>query len=341
MIVADVIATALRDAGVRYLFGVPGGGSSLDLIEAARRHGLRFVLTATEAAAAIAAMAQAEITGAPGVCLTGLGPGAASAVNGAACALLDRAPLIVITDAHPASAVDCAHQRLDHRALFAPVVKWSATLSTANVEEAISEAIVRATASPAGAVHLDCPADVAGRAIGTHQSSVGTHQSSVITSRLNGPTDDYRLPTVPVTAARRPPLIAGLGARRHADAIRAFSTSHGVPVMVTYKAKGVVSDRDPRFAGVFTNGSLEQEVMADADLLIAVGLDRVELLPRPWIPSQPIVEIAGHVDAKLRELAAGLAYAEWDAEALLRTIAGQRERLAGRAANAAGSVDTC
>jgi len=56
---ADVVIRGLRQAGVRMLFGVPGGGSNLDLIEAARRAGLPFVLTATETAAALAALAQA------------------------------------------------------------------------------------------------------------------------------------------------------------------------------------------------------------------------------------------------------------------------------------------
>src|SRR5262252_7302103 len=99
--VADYAVRSLKDAGVRMLFGVPGGGGNLDLIEAARRAGLPFVLTATETAAAIAALAQAEVTGAPGVCLTTLGPGAASVVNGVACAFLDRVPLVVFTDSGP------------------------------------------------------------------------------------------------------------------------------------------------------------------------------------------------------------------------------------------------
>src|ERR1035441_5366867 len=102
--VADVIVARLCSAGVRALFGVPGGGGNLDLIEAAEKAGLPFVLTSTETAAAIAAMAQAEITGKPGACLTTLGPGAASVVNGVACAFLDRAPIVVFTDSHPASA---------------------------------------------------------------------------------------------------------------------------------------------------------------------------------------------------------------------------------------------
>src|ERR1022692_4290254 len=93
--VADYIVSRLKDAGIRTLFGVPGGGGNLDLIAAAERIGLPFVLTATETAAAIAAVAQAEVTGQPGPCLTTLGPGAASVVNGVACAWLERAPIFV------------------------------------------------------------------------------------------------------------------------------------------------------------------------------------------------------------------------------------------------------
>src|SRR5690349_11510247 len=98
MTVADLIVGMLRTMGVRAVFGVPGGGGNLDLIAAAGRDGLPFVLTATETAGAIAALAQAELTGQPGACLTTLGPGAASIANGVACAFLDRAPIAVFTD---------------------------------------------------------------------------------------------------------------------------------------------------------------------------------------------------------------------------------------------------
>ena len=79
------------------------------------------MLTATETGGALAAMAQAEITGRPGACLTTLGPGAASVVNGVACAFLDRAPLLVFTDSH-AGGADSAfeHQQLDHAELLRP-----------------------------------------------------------------------------------------------------------------------------------------------------------------------------------------------------------------------------
>ena len=60
-----------------------------------------------------------------------------------------------------------------------------------------------------------------------------------------------------------------------------------MPAMVTYKAKGVVPDDDPWFAGVFTNGAIERPLIDESDLLIGIGLDPVELLPRPWPFSQP------------------------------------------------------
>jgi thiamine pyrophosphate-dependent acetolactate synthase large subunit-like protein len=58
--------------------------------------------------------------------------------------------------------------------------------------------------------------------------------------------------------ARRPVIIAGLEARGAAAAeTRALAQAVGAPVLVTYKAKGVVADDDPLFAGVFTGGAAE------------------------------------------------------------------------------------
>lgn len=369
--VADLIAARLREAGVVTLFGMPGGGTNLDLIDAAGRAGLPFVLTATETGGALAAVAQAEITGRPGACLTTLGPGVTSVVNGVACAYLDRAPLLVLTDRYPEHGAAFEHQRLDHRALLAPVTKWSATLSSDNVDDVLEEAIERAMAGPPGPVHIDVPSDV--DVVASPQSSVGQSQSPVGQSQSPGgsrdaaalarpPTDDPRLTTDDfrlttddlrlttddwrlMTDARRPLLLVGLGARRPADAsaIRAFCSTHRLPAMVTYKAKGVVADDDPHFAGVFTNGAIEQPILARADVFVAVGLDPVELLPRPWTHRQPIVSIAswrvddrhvpcaaqfvGDIAAGLQRIGERLTNVEWDLEGLREVVASHRRRL--------------
>jgi acetolactate synthase I/II/III large subunit len=371
--VADLIVNRLCEAGVVTLFGMPGGGSNLDVIDAAGRAGLPFVLTASETGAAIAALAQAEITGRLGACVTTLGPGVSSVVNGVACAYLDRAPLLVITDRHPAAAGACEHQRLDHRALLAPVTKWSTTVSAKNADEVMREAIDRAMAGPPGPVHVDVPADVVGqpsrrggpapvlselvlrqaqheRVEGCPPQTVerGAGPSTLVLSLTKG---ELRAGTslgpYGSVSAKRPLLLVGLGARRAEDAaaIHEFCATHHVPVMVTYKAKGVVADDDPHFAGVFTNGAIEREVLNQADLFIGVGLDPVELLPRPWTHAQPIVSIApwrvedrhvpfaaqdvGDIASGLGRIGQQLAASAWNLDDVGALVAAQRRQLLG------------
>ena len=96
--VAEALADAFSRHGVRRLFGVPGGGSSLDVIQACAARGIDFVLTRSESAAVMMAGATAELSGGIGVALTTKGPGLANAANGVAYASLDRAPVLVLTD---------------------------------------------------------------------------------------------------------------------------------------------------------------------------------------------------------------------------------------------------
>ena len=125
---AEAIAEELQARGVRRMFGIPGGGSSLELIEAAGRHGIDFVLVRTETAGAIMAAVTGELTGVPGVMLTGIGPGAASAVNGVAYAALERAPMILFTDG-PATSL---HQAFDQNGIFRPVTKAQCSMLSMN-----------------------------------------------------------------------------------------------------------------------------------------------------------------------------------------------------------------
>ena len=285
MTVADLVVGQLLGAGVKTLFGVPGGGSNLDLIAAAGRAGLPFVLTSTETAAAIAAVAQAEVTGGTGACLTTLGPGAASAVNGVACAFLERAPIVVFTDRQAVNGV-AEHQRIDHTALMAPITKWSGTLGSDGVLQAMVRALHEAKHGRPGPVHLDCPGDVAGAPLSTFVDDAFVEFEEQMPSAEDRSRVDWL-----VAAARKPLLLVGLGARGAGDAaaIRALCAARKIPAMVTYKAKGIVADEDEWFAGVFTNASIEQPVLDESDLLIGIGLDPVELIPRPWTRRQPIL----------------------------------------------------
>ncbi len=295
----DLVVSRLREIGVGALFGVPGGGGNLDLIEAAGRAGLPFVLTSTETGAAIAAVAHAEVTGRPGACLSTLGPGAASLANGVACARLDRAPLLVFTDSHPASAGGAyTHQQLDHGALFAPITKWTGSLSAEDPARTIDEAIRAVLEPPPGPVHVDWPGDARlsnddrpPEERGPSHAAAGPAGTPHPLSHSPAEARD-RLAAL-VAAARKPVVVAGLGARSVADAaaIRALCERRGLPALVTYKAKGVVPDSHPCFGGVFTNAAIEQSIVGGSDLIIGLGLDPVELLPRPWPYRQPVVYV--------------------------------------------------
>jgi acetolactate synthase-1/2/3 large subunit len=286
--VADVIVRRLVEAGVPTLVGMPGGGSNLDLIEAAGRAGLPFTLAHTETAGAFIACAQAELTGRPGACLATLGPGVSSLVNGAAHASLDRVPILLLTDAMPANVRDTyQHQRIDHAALFAPVTKGSVTMEAAHADELITRALKLAVAPAPGPVHVDIPSDVA-------------RKPAVLNETFNA-SEPQRAPAIDLSAvrtllgtARRLIVIAGLGVRdaRDADALRTLCERCRIPALVTYKAKGVIPDEHPLFAGVFTLGALERPVIDKADVIIGVGLDPVEFLPRPWEYRAPVVALS-------------------------------------------------
>ena len=116
------LVSAWRDAGTSLVFGVPGGGSNLDVVGTVHECGMRFVLTHTETAAAVMAGVVGELTGAPGACVVTRGPGIASAVNGVAQAWLDRQPMVLVADCVGASERDrISHQRIDQLAVMAPV----------------------------------------------------------------------------------------------------------------------------------------------------------------------------------------------------------------------------
>jgi acetolactate synthase-1/2/3 large subunit len=313
MTTGEHIIASLKDAGVRRLFGMPGGGSNADLVEAAGKFGLPFSLAHTEAASAFMACAQAEITGEPGACIATLGPGAASIMNGVAHAYLDRVALAVITDRHPPPVAHMQHQSLPHKAMFAPITKLSAEVGTDNAVEVLNRAMEALCAPPPGPVHLDISAPVTSANAGR-----GPQRAQLFFARdgvegrgpqraQEGSWCERSCPATPVSTGEAIPLhaqqllrrmriplfLVGLGARTRETslALRQACEHLAIPALVTYKAKGVVGDQHPWFAGLLTNGALERNILQRADGFIAVGLDSVELLPVPWLLPQPVVSI--------------------------------------------------
>src|SRR5208337_3552724 len=99
--VVELIATMLKREGVQHIFGIPGGGGSIDLLDATEKAGIRFVLATHETAAAMMACTLADLTGVPGAVATAISPGVTNVANGVAYAYLDRSPLLVFSDNYP------------------------------------------------------------------------------------------------------------------------------------------------------------------------------------------------------------------------------------------------
>lgn len=273
----QTIAETLRDRGCRRVFGVPGGGPNLELIGALRQAEVDFVLAHTESGAAMMASAHGLVTGVPSAVVVTRGPGAASTVNGAAQATLDRAPLVVITDCVPeAQRTRTAHQRFDQRAVMRPVTRQTARIGDDVTPDALAELLSSAVGPPAGAVHIDLDAgaatdiDPAPPPIMAPQSA----DADTVRARLD--------------AAERPVVIAGMHAP---PGIAAWLEAFGAPVLTTYQGAGVLPEGNPLLAGLFTNATPERALVADADLIVLVGFDEVEPLPGPWPGAGEVVAI--------------------------------------------------
>jgi acetolactate synthase-1/2/3 large subunit len=264
-------------------------------MNALKEEDIPFLLTKHENTAAFAAGVTGELWGIPGVCIATIGPGATNMATGVANAWMDRDPLIAITGQIASPRYNTAtHQVLDSVAFYRPITKWSTWINPGSAAETLHKAIRIATSERPGAVHLTLASDQAKAEAGGKfptTSPVRTYAGMGVPSG-----ESVRKAKEMIASAARPIIFAGLGVLR-ADAgegLIRLAEKLSVPVIVMPKAKGVIPEDHPLFAGVFEmlGDKLVLEFAAKADLIIACGLDVVEF-DKPWNFSAPVV----HVDA--------------------------------------------
>src|SRR3954449_13126112 len=152
---ADLIVATLKAAGIARGFGIPSG-NVLPLMEAMRKGGVEFVLTAHEGSAGFAADVMGRMTGVPGLCIATLGPGATNLATGIGCAWLDRSPLSAITcNLNQAQLGRRMQMWIDHETLFTPITKASFQLRRGEIAATLEKALRIAISEPPGPVHLD------------------------------------------------------------------------------------------------------------------------------------------------------------------------------------------
>ena len=216
---SDLIVKILREAGVTHGFGVPSG-NVLPLIEAMRLGGIEFVLTAHEGSAGFAADVMGRMTGAPGLCIATLGPGATNLATGVGSAWLDRSPMIAVTCTLNTPQLDRRIQmRIDHHALFGPICKASLAARNGNVGEVMRTALRIALSEPQGPVHVDLPEDVSLAPAVDTGAGGGEADGSAPADRAQ---IDHAAGLI--AAARRPLVVLGSSAMRmrRPELLRAF-----------------------------------------------------------------------------------------------------------------------
>jgi acetolactate synthase-1/2/3 large subunit len=292
---AQVVADALAHCGTRHIFAYPGD-PIIELMECARVRGIDVVLARREGTAAFMAEASAMATGAPGVCLSTLGPGSTAMVNGVAAANTDRVPMIALSGQIETSREQFfTHQVIDHKLLYSPITKWAGRIESSAVGTTMRKALSLAQAERPGAVHLTIAADVSKQpATDTSFTPPPTAAALTTVGVMRAPSAAD--PTTLLASARHPVVLAGIGATRAraTDALVRFAEATSVPVVVSPMAKGVFPEEHPLFAGVLDMAcnQLLWQMLDEADLIIAAGFDAVELI-KPWTIETPVL----HIDA--------------------------------------------
>ncbi|MGO9385521.1 MAG: acetolactate synthase AlsS [Mycobacterium sp.] len=324
---AQKIVDVLSAQGVEYIFGVPG--AKIDAVyDALVDGGPQLIVCRHEQNAAFMAGAIGRLTGNPGVVLVTSGPGTTNLATGLLTANTEQDPVVALCGAvSREDRLKRAHQSMDAAALLRTVTKFTGEISDPdNAAEATIGAFRAAVSDPRGAAAVVLPADV-----------LAAPTAAGITARLPVPP----LAAAPgaaissaselIRAAHRPALLVG---NRGADpdscqALRTLVAATGLPVVETFQAAGVISraleDHFLGRVGLFRNQPGDV-ILAQADVLIAIGYDAVEYDPVMWnsevtrtvvhidsVPAdidnhyQPTLELRGNIAATLTALTDSLA----------------------------------
>lgn len=290
---ATLMARYLAEAGIRLVFGYPGD-PNIELMEQCRRESLQFVLTRREGTAAFMADAFGQLTGLPGVCISTLGPGSTNFVNGVANALLDRTPMLAISGQMSARReANFTHQYVDQVQLFSSVSKWATRIAPDSAATVMRKALRIATAERPGPVHISTAGEVLAAAAIDAEIRLPPMRPQGRGAQVFSTSGATR-PFAPFDAARRPILLAGIGALRGdaGGALRSLAERAACPVVVSPKAKGILPEDHPFFAGTLDMACNEQvwAFLRSSDLILAIGFDGVELI-KDWTLTVPVIHI--------------------------------------------------
>ena len=240
MLGARLLLECLRNEGVQYIFGYPGG-ATLPIYDALYSFPeLTHILVRHEQGAAHMADGYARATGKVGVCLATSGPGATNLVTGIATAYMDSIPMVAITGQVKREMIgNDAFQEADVTGICRPVTKHCYLLKNLNdLPRVVKEAFYLARSGRPGPVLIDVPRDI--------QSEKYTGPLDVemdlpgYKPKVQADQEQIEAAAEAINSAERPVFYVGGGcvlAGAHRE-LRAAAERANVPVTTTLMAPG-------------------------------------------------------------------------------------------------------
>ena len=297
---SEIIIQYLKDEGVEYIFGYPGGAVLHLYDELYRQNDLKHILVRHEQGATHMADGYARVTGKPGVVLVTSGPGATNAVTGIATAHMDSIPMVVITGQVPTHAIGSdAFQEVDCVGITRPCVKHNFLVKDVNdLAVTLKKAFYVATSGRPGPVVVDVPKDVT-----RPDLKIPYEYPAHVTMRSYNPVTrghagQIRKAMDLILSAKRPMIYTGGGVilDNASEELREFTRWLGYPITNTLMGLGAYPGTDKQFVGMLgMHGTYEANMaMHECDVLIGIGArfdDRVVGDVKKFCPKAKIVHI--------------------------------------------------
>jgi acetolactate synthase-1/2/3 large subunit len=296
----DLLMRALKDEGVKFIFGYTGGAALHIYDSIFRQKALDHILVRHEQGATHAADGYSRATGKPGVALVTSGPGATNAITGIATAYMDSIPLIVISGQVQSHLIGTdSFQETDMIGISRPVVKHSFIVQkTEDIPRIVQEAFHIATTGRPGPVVIDIPKDKTDPSIlytykRKKEISLRSYQPRVIPHP-----GQIKKASKNILSAERPVIYAGGGVilgNAHKELI-ALNKLLKAPVTNTLMGLGAYPANDKFFLGMLGMHGTYQANMAmhHADVIVAIGArfdDRITNTPSMFAPNARIIHI--------------------------------------------------
>ena len=296
----EIVVRALKDAGVKYLWGYPGG-AALHIYDALfQQSDVQHILVRHEQAATHAADGHARSTGEVGAVLVTSGPGATNAITGIATAYMDSIPMVVISGQVPREKIgDDAFQETDMVGISRPIVKHSFLVKDATeIAATIAKAFFIAGSGRPGPVVVDIPKDVTAP---NHRVPYEYPEKIKIRSyqpTVKGHAGQIKRAIKTLLGAKRPVIYSGGGVvlGDASSQLIELARSLNAPVTNTLMGLGAYPGTDDQFIGMLgMHGTFEANTaMHHADVILAVGArfdDRVTNTTDKFCPSAKIIHI--------------------------------------------------